>query len=402
MSGAPARGRLRAVLFRAHWMLGISAGLVLAIVGASGAALAFEDEIVAALNPAHRLVPEGERLGPDALVANVRAAHPDFEVRGIAIPLAAPAPAEVRVARAGERGGVAIAVDPWRGTVLGEPVGASLLHIVEMLHRNLLAAEAGKRLVGASVVALVVMLVTGLVLRWPWRARSPRAWLVPDARLRGRGRWFNLHAVLATWMLPLYLVSALTGLWWSYAFYRNAINTLAGLPPQPPRPAAAAAPPPVTVPPLDRAWRTFLDEAPDATHVVVSFGPDPAAPLDWRYLARNALHARAFDTLKIDPASGAVVARDAYATQPRGRRFVSAILPLHTGAYFGWPGRLAMATAALAMPFFAATGLWLWVLRRRMRAVAHGSSYPSRNSKSAATTACETLVVDAVNSASPP
>src|SRR5688572_14755855 len=41
---------LRNILFQAHWLMGITAGVVLALVGVTGAMLSFEKQIVAALN----------------------------------------------------------------------------------------------------------------------------------------------------------------------------------------------------------------------------------------------------------------------------------------------------------------------------------------------------------------
>ena len=42
---------LKKVLFQLHWLLGISAGLVLALMGLTGAAYSFQDELLRALNP---------------------------------------------------------------------------------------------------------------------------------------------------------------------------------------------------------------------------------------------------------------------------------------------------------------------------------------------------------------
>ncbi|WP_196484455.1 PepSY domain-containing protein, partial [Xanthomonas translucens] len=39
------------LLFQLHWLFGISAGLVLSVMGLSGATLAFEDEVVRWANP---------------------------------------------------------------------------------------------------------------------------------------------------------------------------------------------------------------------------------------------------------------------------------------------------------------------------------------------------------------
>ena len=59
----------RRILFQIHWFLGITAGLVLALMGVTGATMSFEDEIMAALSPgvvtlAPSLLP---RLSPDRL-----------------------------------------------------------------------------------------------------------------------------------------------------------------------------------------------------------------------------------------------------------------------------------------------------------------------------------------------
>ena len=70
--GAPVTKR---ILLQIHWLLGITAGLVLALMGVTGATMSFEDEISEALSP--RLyapsVPSKPDLSPDQLIAKVQA-----------------------------------------------------------------------------------------------------------------------------------------------------------------------------------------------------------------------------------------------------------------------------------------------------------------------------------------
>ena len=42
---------LKKTLFQLHWFFGISAGLVLALMGITGATVSFQDEILSTLNP---------------------------------------------------------------------------------------------------------------------------------------------------------------------------------------------------------------------------------------------------------------------------------------------------------------------------------------------------------------
>ena len=355
---------LKSILFRLHWISGITAGLVLAVVGVTGALLGFEAELIRALNPALAIEAKDRTAPkpPSALIEAATAAHPGYRARSVAWD-GDEAAVIVRVARAGERNGPEVAVDPYRGAVIGELRGADVFATIEQLHRNLAAGPVGKQIVGASTALLVLMAVTGIVLRWPRRARSVRAWLAFNPKLRGRALLWNLHSVGATWLLACYLLAALTGLWWSYDFYRDAVNRAAGVP-TPARRGPGDVRADIPLASIDIAWATFRREATDASRATIALAGDGSAPVEIRYQTPASPHVRAWNTLKVDGRTGATVGRELYAAQPLGRRFVSSIFPLHSGDFFGWPGRIAMAVAALLMPFFLVTGIWMWVRRR--------------------------------------
>ena len=65
------------ILFQLHWLFGISAGLVLALMGITGAAYSFQDEILRALNPETLKVEVREQgvLPPAELVRRIEAAE---------------------------------------------------------------------------------------------------------------------------------------------------------------------------------------------------------------------------------------------------------------------------------------------------------------------------------------
>lgn len=68
--------------------------------------------------------------------------------------------------------------------------------------------------------------MTGIVLRWPRRVRSLKTWLKPNFALHGRGFFWSLHSVVGTWLIPIYFITILTGLWWSYDWYKDAATWL--------------------------------------------------------------------------------------------------------------------------------------------------------------------------------
>src|SRR3546814_19098915 len=71
----------RNAIFQLHWFFGITAGIVLAIVGVTGGILSIEDELQKAPNPGVMTVqPHGERLAPGELVEQVRRQRPREDV----------------------------------------------------------------------------------------------------------------------------------------------------------------------------------------------------------------------------------------------------------------------------------------------------------------------------------
>jgi sulfite reductase (NADPH) flavoprotein alpha-component len=354
------------LLFRLHQITGLTAGAVLAVVGVSGGLIGFEQPLLAAFNPQLRIeAPAGVApLPPDALIAAAAQAYPELRARRMAWN-GNDTPVTVRMAHGTRRGGTQVMVDPYTAQVLDSPRGTGFFRAVEDLHRHLAAGAIGKQIVGASTALLLLLAISGLVLRWPRRARAWRAWLKLDLRLRGRSLLWHLHAVIGTWLLAFYVLAALTGLWWSYDVYRNAVNQMAGvsgsLRPRAPPPGDADAPPIA----IDAAWTQFRRVVPEATRATVTLGSDPRAPVQLRYQTPDSAHERAWNTLALDARDGHVVTRQRYAELPRGRRFVGALFPLHSGSFFGTPGLWLMSLASLLMPLFFVTGSWMWLKKRR-------------------------------------
>jgi len=360
----------RKVLFQLHWIFGITVGIVLAIVGATGALLSFEQQIVASLARDSRQVEANGRtpLAPAELLTRIAANEPDKRIAGLNIAREPGATVRVTFAPREQR-----YVDPYTGSLLPAASGGAeaFFRNVRQLHRWLMLGELGDRdigrqIVGASTLLLIFMALTGLYLRWPRgrAARRLRTWFVPDFRLKGRAFLWNLHSVIGTWVLPVYLVIALTGLQWSYEWYRDGLYSIAGVE----RPAGGEGGPreargKADIPNFTRAWETFSREVPGFTAVNVNLAAAPDRPLEFRYLDAKPSHERAFNTLAIDK-EGQVSKSERYQDKKLAARLVSSIFPLHSGSYFGLVGVIIFLIASLMMPLFTVTG-WLMYLRRR-------------------------------------
>ncbi len=372
---------VKKILFQLHWLLGISAGLVLALMGVTGASLSYQDELLRLLNPGVMNVEPvlGARpLSPDQLVARIGEQLPQRQVLGLTFSADALDAAKVNVSGGGPRGETLYA-DPYSGEVLGAARGAGFFQFMMQLHRWLAIGDAGKPITGAATLALVFLCLSGLYLRWPRQAGNWRAWLTLDWRRSGRGFLWDLHAVAGTWVLLAYLLAALTGLYWSYEWYRTGVHALAGEPVAqhggpgkrrgPPQGQAQAEAPrlPVSV---DAQWDAFRLAVQDDYRLANLRLPERAGqPLQVMYLPEAAAHNRAFNRVSLDT-DGKVQQHERYSDKSGVQQLLGSVYPLHTGDYFGQPGRILMLLASLAMPLFFVTGWQLYLGRRRQRRAA--------------------------------
>ncbi len=231
------KSTIKAALLQIHSIVGLVIALLLSVIALTGVTMSFEDEIQASLNAgiSHVKARQVPLLTPDQLIARLQADHGDRRVA--AVTLSSDPTAAVRIRFAPGNGGsrpASVFVDPYDARVLGTPRGEDFFATVRRLHRWLLipgdARGHGRQITGIAAIGLIVMLISGLVLRWPYRASSVKVWLKPNLGLRGRGLHRSLHAVIGTWVLPIYLVMILTGLWYSFDWYKTGAAWLLSRP----------------------------------------------------------------------------------------------------------------------------------------------------------------------------
>ena len=333
------------IWFQVHWFIGITAGTLLMTIGVSGAILSFREELLDWINPGivHVAVQQAPPLTPPQLLAQLHADWPDQRVVNITVYAEPGASARINFAPpAGERRGPLRYVDPYSGNLLAAPVGDGFFEFIERFHRWLLLPfEYGKLVSGILSLCLLLLALSGLYLRWPRRVSNWRAWFKLDVGLSGRSLLWNLHSVIGTWALLTYVVFAGTGLYWSFDWVKNGVNTLAGETRRGEgrRPSPAKQP---ETPELTLAWTVFESAAGKTTQVNLRLPEKRNEAIQFNYLSVDASHERATNRMTILPQSGEIKQDERFADKSRGSRFISAIYPLHMGSYFGMPGRIIM------------------------------------------------------------
>ncbi|MET3989584.1 putative iron-regulated membrane protein [Bradyrhizobium sp. JR7.2] len=376
---------IKAALHQIHSIAGLVLALLLALIALTGAIMSFEDEIGDHLNSGIMQVAprQAPALMPDELVARLKAGQDLGKVSAVTLSSDPAAAVRVRFAR-DEQGArpTSLYVDPYDARVLGAPRGEEFFATVRRLHRWLLipgdAKGWGRQITGIAALGLIVMLISGLVLRWPRRAGSVKMWLKPNLGLSGRGLHRSLHAVIGTWVLPVYLVMTLTGLWYSFDWYKDGVVWLLSRPEvaaakmQPkmsakvPRPSAR--PEPAQPIGFDQAWTTLQhEEGKHFSRALLTLPAGPGTVIRIRSWPKDSTLDTTRDEFRVDAVTGQVISAERYADKTLGQKIIANVLDIHRGAFLGWPGKLAFMIAAALMPLFSVTGILLYLSRRRLR-----------------------------------
>ena len=137
--------------FQIHWFLGITAGLILSIMGVTGAIYSYEQQILKWMNSDSYTVQvqQRDKLTPAELYQHFNRTAPDMKINSITVAQDPSASSTVNVAKEGARRGQNIMINPYTAEVLPEIKGREFFQFIQQLHRNLTVGPVGKQITGA-------------------------------------------------------------------------------------------------------------------------------------------------------------------------------------------------------------------------------------------------------------
>lgn len=401
----------RKLMQKTHLWLGVPVSLIVAWVALSGALLAFQDDIRHHFlypSPSYEIPQGATLLSPHQLKARLL---DQVKIAGENAPskeASTAAPTEQKHGRGGHAGGkdkgenkgiraveyrsageaavfatgnrrspegeTLYFVNPYTGELLTRYTTANdVFRFIMRGHRWLWLPQAvGRPIVGVATLIFVVLILSGIVMWLPKKIK--KATITHALSLSTKGgksavtkRW---HGALGAYLAIFGLVFALTGLTWSFEWYRSAYASAWGVGP---RQAPATSTPTTDSTATDSVQLGLLFDQLCQTlpigkegRTTFNFVRKPTDAYTVSYYHNIYSHTEK-DTHSFDRYTLQPIQTDLYAEKPLNVRLGSATYDLHTGNFFGLTGRIIFFIASLAIASLPLTGLWVVINRKRKK-----------------------------------
>lgn len=382
-------------------------GVFLFIVGITGAILSFEKEITKFINQDSFYVTaplNQEKLTPKELLEKYQITNPKAKINSISVSTDASESSVINIAGSGEgreaKRGINIYINPYTAEVLPEVKGKAFFSLILDLHRRLMLGEVGKQIVAISTIALIILTISGIIIYWGRIKHSFFKSFTFKFKHKGRAFLSTMHSAVGMWVIPFYLLVALTGLFWSYQWYNTMLYKIAGVE----KPQRQQAPQmqqgqkneEASKSPKVEGQKTQKDGQPrgegqrggdnsakfdDLQKAVNMFNifvqkdyytftvklPQKGTLYSFSYLDDKSKHFRESNSLEVDINSWQLVKHERFENKPLNEQLMRSILPLHTGEYFGLIGQIGMFLASSLMALFVITGFMLFINRHKKK-----------------------------------
>ena len=374
---------MRKLFAKIHLWLSIPFGIIIAIVCLTGSILVFETEILELCYPSRYFVKEvkGEPLPPAALLNAARQQLPDsVKINGLRV-MQDPK-RTYQVVLPGKK--AAAFINPYTAEITGIDDGQGFFMQMMRLHRWLLdtykrddSFALGKAVVGYSTLVLAFILISGLVI---WYPRNKKA-LKNRLKIKTKAGWYrffyDLHVSGGFYATLLLLVLTLTGLTWSFGWYRDAFYTVFGVETaQTQGHTQAPASSDLKGKSGERGTRERGSKEKVTNYVQWA---TVLADLQNRYPRYNSItiqdgsatvsaaqygNTRGSDRYTFDPANGEITDVQLYKDLPNSGKIRGWIYSVHVGSWGGLTTRILSCLVSFLGAVFAITGYYFWIKKK--------------------------------------
>lgn len=368
--------RIRKLVNDIHLWLGIATGLILFVVCLTGTVYTFHSEIDEWVNSEKyhvELSSEGVAPLPVEQLSETLARQVEGQVASVRISSDERDAYQFSVRKEGERRGTTYLMNQYTGEVLGDTKSSTSEFFMVMfkLHRWLLLdTEIGRPIVGWSTVIFVLIIFTGLIIWVPQKVKSWKQGL----KIKWSGNWkrinHDLHNALGFYTAIFLLVMALTGLQWSFDWYRTGLRSVLGV--NEPQREDREKPESVSSEETDLllAQKKLSvaeliaiadNELPYAGTYRVELPDQQKAHVSLDKYHTGFFASPASDKVSVNVYTGQVQSKEIFSEKPLNERIGSSIKALHVGDVFGVFSKIIYFISCLIATSLPVTGTIIWI-----------------------------------------
>jgi len=380
---------MRRIFRNIHLWLSVPFGILITLICFSGAALVFEKEVMELCHRELYFVKKVEAapLPMEQLMTKVAATLPDsVSVTGVNISSDPERAYQVTLSKPRR---ASMYVDQYTGEITGKYERAPFFNFMFRMHRWLLDSMKqdggifwGKMIVGTSTLMFVFVLISGVVVWWPRTRKALKNSLKIVANKGWRRFWYDLHVAGGMYALVFLLAMALTGLTWSFQWYRTGFYKTFGVEVQPSMGHGNAAAnatakggkrdgkpegregrgahrySPYTN--WQQVYEQLAEANPDYKQISVSDGSASVAVPRFG-------NQRGTDRYKFNPRNGEITETTLYKDLDNSGKIRGWIYSVHVGSWGGMLTRILTFVAALIGASLPLTGYYLWIRKKIKR-----------------------------------
>lgn len=380
---------MRKIFRNIHLWLPVPFGILITLICFSGAALVFEKEVMELCHRELYFVKKVEAapLPMEQLMTKVAATLPDsVSVTGVNISSDPERAYQVTLSKPRR---ASMYVDQYTGEITGKYERAPFFNFMFRMHRWLLDSMKqdggifwGKMIVGTSTLMFVFVLISGVVVWWPRTRKALKNSLKIVANKGWRRFWYDLHVAGGMYALVFLLAMALTGLTWSFQWYRTGFYKTFGVEVQPSMGHGNAAAnatakggkrdgkpegregrgahrySPYTN--WQQVYEQLAEANPDYKQISVSDGSASVAVPRFG-------NQRGTDRYKFNPRNGEITETTLYKDLDNSGKIRGWIYSVHVGSWGGMLTRILTFVAALIGASLPLTGYYLWIRKKIKR-----------------------------------
>ncbi len=358
-----------------HLWAGIASALVLFVVCLTGTVYTFKTEIEEWLEP-EKFYIEKTDTAPKSIeeLTFKTESVTNGKMNRVSLSEDRHRPYEINVSiKPDDKRGETFLINQYTGEVIGSTKGkaSEFFMTVFKLHRWLLLdMEIGRPIVGIATLIFVFLCFSGLILWFPKKIKGLKSFK-PGLKIMWRAKWkrinHDLHNTLGFYSILVLLIMSLTGLFWSFDWYKDFLSVVlnaevGGPKKEKGKDSAKKEKKEKTVPVITykQALNIAQKELPYTGKTIIS-SPIKGGKYEITKYNKDRFNKEASDKLSIDAVTGKIIKKELFDNLRTGEKISKQIKAIHLGSVYGSFSKWLYFFACLIATSLPVTGVFIWI-----------------------------------------